>query len=155
MKKRGLLFILLGLLIISSPLYFIFKPKNCDTVGCFEAASKDCKRAKITVEEGDGITTSQYQIKGEKDNNCLINIKVKSVSAAFSESTKAQFEGKSMLCEIPKNELSRMSFEQMGANLDYCHGSLKEAMYEAVVKKLYNLVVKDMATVLQEVEKKL
>ena len=48
-----------------------------------------------------------------------------------------------------------MKFEKMGGNLDYCNGPLKEAMYDAVVKKLYNLVIKDMSTVLDEIERKL
>ncbi|MAG45482.1 MAG: hypothetical protein CMH63_01770 [Nanoarchaeota archaeon] len=155
MKKRGILIILIALLLILSPLYFVFKTDRCDTAGCFETAADSCDKAKILVEESEGTTTSLYTIKGKDDDNCLLNVEVKKVSPTFSEFTKNSFEGKEMLCEIPLNEFSRMSLEEMGANLDYCHGPLKEAMYEAVVKKLYNLVVKDMATVLEEVERNL
>ncbi len=154
MKKRGYIFILIGIIIILSPVYFIIKPKTCETAGCFEAAAAECKKAKILVDEA-GKSISEYTIKGEDDDNCILNIEVKEISSDYSQSTKERFKGKSMLCKIPVNEFSRMKFENMGANLDFCSGPLKEAMYDAVVKKLYNLVIKDMATVLDEVERKL
>lgn len=155
MKKRGILIILIAILIILSPLYFIFRPERCETAGCFETAADNCDKALILVEEAQGTTTSQYTIQGKDNDNCILKVEVKEVSSKFSESTREKFEDKEMLCEIPLNEFSRMPLEQMGANLDYCHGPLKEAMYEAVVKKLYNLVVKDMATILEEVERNL
>lgn len=154
MKKRGYVFILIGIIIILSPFYFLMKPKTCETAGCFEAAATECKKAKILVDEA-GKSVSEYTIKGKDDENCVLEIEVKKVSADYSESTKKRFEGKSMTCKIPQNEFSRMKFEKMGGNLDYCSGPLKEAMYDAVVKNLYNLVIKDMATVLDEVERKL
>ena len=154
MKKRGILFIVIGILIILSPLYFIFKPKTCETAGCFEQAASECKKARILVDEA-GKSILEYAIKEKDNDNCVLKIEVKEISADYSQSTKDKFEGKSMLCSIPSNEFSRMKFEDMGGNLDYCNGQLKEAMYDAVVKKLYNLVVKDMATVLDEIERKL
>ena len=154
MKKRGLIFIIIGILIILSPLYFIFKPKICETAGCFEQAASECKKAKILVDEA-GKSVSEYAIRGKEGDDCILEIKLKELSKDFSSSTKEKFEGKSMTCKIPLNEFSRMKFEKMGGNLDYCNGPLKEAMYDAVVKKLYNLVVKDMATVLDEIERKL
>ncbi|MBS3151106.1 hypothetical protein J4443_01865 [Candidatus Woesearchaeota archaeon] len=154
MKKRGYIFIIIGILILLSPIYFIFKPKTCETAGCFEAAATECKKAKILVDEA-GKSVSEYTIKSEEDENCLLEIEVKKLSGDYSQSTKERFEKKSMLCKIPTNEFSRMKFEKMGGNLDYCSGPLKEAMYDAVVKKLYNLVIKDMSTVLDEIERKL
>ena len=154
MKKRGYIIFLVGILIILSPLYFLFKPKTCETAGCFEVAAAECDKAKILVDEA-GKSISEYTIEGEEDENCVLKIQVKELSGDYSQSTREKFEGKTMLCEIPLNEFSRMKFEYMGGNLDYCHGPLKEAMYDAVVKKLYNLVIKDMATVLDEIERKL
>ncbi len=154
MKKRGYIIILVGILILLSPLYFLFKPKTCETAGCFEAAATECQKAKILVDES-GKSISEYTIEGEEDENCVLKIQVKELSGDYSQSTRDKFEGKSMLCKIPLNEFSRMKFENMGGNLDYCNGPLKEAMYDAVVKKLYNLVVKDMSTVLDEIERKL
>ncbi|MBI2105646.1 hypothetical protein HYT56_02295 [Candidatus Woesearchaeota archaeon] len=154
MKKRGYLFIFIGVLILLSPLYLVFKPKACDTAGCFEQAAAECKKAKILADDA-GKTISEYTIKGKDDEDCILKVEVKEVSSDFSATTRRQFEGKFMLCKIPRNEFSRMKFEAMGGNLDYCSGPLKEAMYDIVVKKLYNLVVKDMSTVLDEIERKL
>ena len=155
MKKRGVIFIIIGVLLILTPLYFILRPTQCETAGCFETAADSCDSATYVFKENDEITESVYKIKGGKDEFCELEVEVKSVSERFSESTKRQFENKAMTCFIPKEEFSRMTFEEMGANLDLCQGPLKEAMYEAVVKKLYNLVVKDMSTVLEEVERNL
>ena len=152
MNKRGLIVIIIGVLIILSIFYLIFNTKNCENVGCFEAAAVKCKKATIDIKEGDSI--SQYTIKGDKKNNCILQIKIKEMSA-LSQEIKQKFEGKSMLCEIPKNEFSRMKIEDMGSNLDLCHGPLKEEMYDVVIKKLYNLVVRDMSSILEEVERTL
>ena len=46
-----------------------------------------------------------------------------------------------------------MTFEEMGSDLDYCTGSLKEEMYGVLVKKLYKLVLDDLGLVLEEVER--
>lgn len=154
MKKRGYLIILVGILVILSPIYFLSNPKTCETAGCFEQAASECKKAKILVDDA-GKSISEYRIKGEDEDNCLLEIEAKELTGDYSQSVKEKFEGKSMLCKIPLNEFSRMKFEKMGGNLDYCNGPLKEAMYDAVVKKLYNLVIKDMSTVLDEIERKL
>ena|SRR3989344_5775508 len=151
MKKRGVIIIIIGVLLILSPFYGLIRPKTCDTAGCFEVAAAECKKAEFLFNDGDKTITS-YKIIGEEDDNCKLDIKIKEM-ISFSESTKKQFEGKKMTCLIPKEEFSRMKFEEMGGNLDYCSGPLKEAMYESIVKKLYNLVVKDMSAVLDEIEK--
>ena len=155
MKKRGVIFIIISVILVLTPFYFIFGPENCETKGCFETAADECSSTKYVFKEDDQITESVYKINGEEGDNCELLIEIKGVSDKYSQTTRMQFEGKSMTCLIPKEEFSRMTFEEMGANLDFCYGPLKEAMYEAVVKKLYNLVVKDMSTILDEVERSL
>ncbi len=151
MNKRGIIVIVIGVLIILSILFFIFNTKDCKTSGCFEKAALKCNKATIKVQEANG-SISQYTIKGDKGSNCLLHIELKKMSS-LSQEMKDKFEGKDMLCQIPKNEFSRMKIEEMGSNLDYCHGPLKEEIYDVVIKKLYNLVIRDMGSVLQEVER--
>ncbi|MBU2640012.1 MAG: hypothetical protein KKG75_04910 [Nanoarchaeota archaeon] len=144
-----LFLIVIGLLIS----YFIFwKSTNCEAVGCFEKAAAECKRAKIwTMEEGG--TETYYKIKGKSGDNCELYVKILKVGAETSAETTTSFEGTDMNCKIPLNKFSRMKFEEMGGDLDYCHGTLKEEMYGVLVKKLYKLVLDDMGLVLEEVER--
>lgn len=151
MNKRGLILIVIVILILTSIFYFSLHIKNCKTSGCFEAAALKCKKAIIKVREANN-SISQYTIKGEKKGNCILNIKLEKIGS-LSQEMQQKFEGKEMLCEIPKNEFSRMKIEDMGSNLDYCHGPLKEEIYDVVIKKLYNLVVRDMSSILEEVER--
>ena len=151
MNKRGLVLIVVIILILVSLFYFVFKTNECKTSGCFEDAALNCKKAEINVREANG-SISQYTIQGKESGNCLLNIKLEKIGS-LSEEMKNKFEGKDMTCNIPLNEFSRMKIEDMGANLDYCHGPLKEEIYDIVIKKLYNLVIRDMSSVLQEVER--
>ena len=151
MNKRGIILIVILILIFASILYFIFRTKECKTTGCFEEAAIRCEKASIKVREVNG-SISRYTIKGEEKDNCILHIKLEKVGSLSEEMTK-RFEGKDMTCSIPKNEFSRMKLEEMGADLDYCHGPLKEEIYDVVIKKLYNLVVRDMYSVLEEVKR--
>ena len=127
------------------------KSKRCETVGCFEQAAAECKKAKIWTLEGGGTETF-YKIRGKSGDNCELYVKILKVGDVSAEAT-ASFQGKDMECKIPLNRFSRMKFEEMGSDLDYCHGTLKEEMYSVLVKKLYKLVLDDMGLVLEEVER--
>ena len=152
MNKRGWLLIIVLLLIISSSVYLIFfKSKTCDTIGCFERAAADCERAKLWTVESGGTETF-YKIKGGDNDNCELYIKILNVAELDPETTE-DFEGKDMVCKIPLNKFSRMVFEEMGSDLEYCSGPLKEEMYEVLVKKLYKLVLDELGVVLEEVER--
>ena len=110
MKKRGVIFIIIGILLIATPLYFIFGPENCGTKGCFETAADSCNKAKYIFKEDDQITESFYQIKGDDGDNCELEITVRKISDKYSTSVKSQFEGKSMICLIQKETFSTMTF---------------------------------------------
>lgn len=153
MNKRGLILIVFLVIIILISSYFIFfKTKNCDTVGCFEQAAAECDRAKIYTEETGGTVTF-YKIKGDSGGSCELYVKIVETNAELDPETATVFKGKDMTCEIPANVFSRMTLEEMGSDLDYCSGSLKEEMYGVLVKKLYKLVLDDLGLVLEEVER--
>jgi len=151
MKKRGIIIIILFLLIIGSIFYFFLRIPRCDTSGCFEANAIDCKKSKIVLVEANG-SMSEYIIRGREGKNCVLDVKLLRIAGLSSE-LRNKFEGKEMRCNIPKNEFSRMRVEKMADNLDYCKGPLREEIYDVVIKKLYKLVVRDMNTVLEEIER--
>ncbi|MAG52357.1 MAG: hypothetical protein CMH62_00170 [Nanoarchaeota archaeon] len=153
MNKRLGVFVLIIVLGISIASYFFFfKSVNCETVGCFESAASQCKRAQIFTQEGGG-TLTLYKIKGvDNQRNCELYVKIEEVEEITPDIT-ASFQGKDMVCKVPVNLFSTMTLEEMGSDLDYCTGPLKEEMYSVLVKKLYKLVLDDMGLVLEEVER--
>jgi len=58
--------------------------------------------------------------------------------------TKTNFEGKSMKCLVPTNEISEKSINEMENTLSYCTGPLKEAIYEVIIKRMYSYFVKNI-----------
>jgi hypothetical protein len=152
MNKRGVTLLIFIILILIVGVYFtLFKTTACDTIGCFEQAASECKRAKISAQESGGTITF-YKIKGESKNSCEVYIKILETEE-LSPEVASSFQGKDMVCKIPLNKFSRMQFEEIGSDLDYCSGPLKEEMYSVLVKKLYKLVLDDMGLVLEEVER--
>jgi hypothetical protein len=150
-KRVVILVVFLAVTIVIANYFLFFKSTNCETVGCFEKAAAECERATLYTQEGEGTITF-YKIKGESKNNCELYVKITEVGE-LSPEIAVSFEGKDMTCNIPVNKFSRMTLEEMGSDLDYCTGSLKEEMYGVLVKKLYKLVLDDMGLVLEEVER--
>jgi len=145
--KKEVWIVLAGILIIIVGSFFMFKTKSCSNEYCFEEAISNCDKAKITLEEEGSVT--YYEIEGEEGNDCRIYIKLESLSSAGKNA--ALFEDADMICDVPKEEFSRMNTDEMMDNLDYCHGRLKEAIYEVTLKNLYGLVTRDMGNVLNEI----
>ena len=63
---------------------------------------------------------------------------------------KALFEGKDMTCKIPLNEVKQINFADLKGFVKYCHGSLKEAIYEQIIAKMYGLVIKNLDEILDK-----
>lgn len=149
--KKEVWYVIIGILIIIVVGWFIFKTKSCSDAVCFEEAARDCDKAKITVEDEVGSATF-YQILGKENGNCQLYIKIKKL-VDVSEENALLFKDADMTCNIPVSEFSRMKMDEMIDNLDYCHGRLKEAIYEVTLKQLYGLVTRDMGNVLKEINR--
>ncbi len=147
MKKEVWITIAVILVLIIG-IWLIFKTKSCDTVYCFENAIRDCDKAKITLDDESSIIF--YEIMGKEDGNCRLYIRVQKLTD-ISEENAELFKDADMVCDIPKDEFIRMGMDDMMDNLEYCHGKLKEAIYEVTLKELYGLVTRDMGNVLKEI----
>ena len=47
-----------------------------------------------------------------------------------------------MACIIPKGEVKE--FTEFRDILKYCHGTLKEALFEKIIKEMYNRIVRNL-----------
>jgi len=59
-------------------------------------------------------------------------------------------EGNSMKCKIPDDVT--ITLDEMENLLDYCHGSLKEGLYQIMLERLYALVVRDMSGIIDKAQ---
>ena len=142
---------ILYLLIITALIYGLFHygiiKKNCEqTEECFYQAAEKCKPAKLlTAKNGNYY---DYVIKGKRGNDCLINVKLKRMSPGSPLDQKELFEGKDMVCKIPRSELKETSFTELKGFISHCHGELKEAIYEQIITKMYGLIIQNMEEII-------
>lgn len=149
MDKKGPVVIILGLLFLSGFFYYFVLGKTCSDEACFDAAARQCRPATYLKSNNGNIF--RYEIMYSLTTNCKLEISVDEVSRNTPRDIAVLFEGKSMLCSIPKHAFSS-EFLKLNSALDYCHGTLKEAMYELMIQRLYDLAVKQMGDVILEIE---
>ena len=58
-----------------------------------------------------------------------------------------------MSCKIPKKELAATNFDNFDNLLSYCHGPLKEGLYEVIIQRMYSLVVSQLGDIVKEAQK--
>ena len=59
------------------------------------------------------------------------------------------FEGKDMTCKVPLSELEETDFAELKGFINHCHGSLKEAIYEQIITKMYGLIILNMEQIIE------
>lgn len=144
---------ILILLVIAAIIYGLFHygfiKKNCkQDQACFYEAAKKCKPAKlIAVKNGNYY---DYVIKGKRGSNCLVYIDLKKMAPGSALDLKALFEGKDMECRVPLSELEQTSFAELKGFINYCHGDLKEAIYEQIITKMYGLIIQNMDEIIEK-----
>ncbi|MBU4501630.1 MAG: hypothetical protein KKA79_03500 [Nanoarchaeota archaeon] len=143
---------LLYLIIIAAIIYGIFHygfiKKNCERdEECFSESAKTCWPTKlINVKNGNYY---DYAIKGKRGEDCLIYVKLDKIAPGTPIDMKGQFEGKDMHCRVPLAELETTDFKELKGFMQYCHGELKEAIYEQIITKMYGLVIQNLDEIIE------
>ena len=150
-KKRNIFFILIILVFLSLIFYYFgFMKTSCDSERCFETLSQDCSPLKYQRSINNNIY--KYTISRSLGQYCKVNIKFEKTSEGTNFETKERLEGKSMLCLIPKSELSLININEVENLLKYCTGQLKEGIYEIIIKKMYSIIISNLGEILGEVQ---
>tara|TARA_Y100000034_G_scaffold134372_1_gene202597 strand:+ start:2405 stop:2908 length:504 start_codon:yes stop_codon:yes gene_type:complete len=147
---------LIVIILIIAIWFFFFSniiKKNCSTIQCFDEQSIQCKPTKFTGIVDNNIF--KYTIKGSEGDNCKIKIELDKMGVGTPIELIDLFEGRSMECNIPQNRMKEVSINKMQDVINFCTGSLKESIYELVIKKLYGLVVQNMDEILEDIDKNL
>ena len=148
-KKRVIQFSLAIIVILIIIFYFGYK-NTCTTEECFNDAVKTCSPIKY-----DKLVTNniyKYSISRSIGSNCNIQVSLEKLSVGTDFNTKIKLEGKSMKCVIPKSDLEYLSINQVEDLLSYCTGSLKEGIYELIIKKMYSIIISNLGEVLGDVQ---
>jgi len=145
-KKRldlkAVIIILVILIIITSATYLLIYKKKCLNQSCFINSLWKCN--KITFLNAQENSTWYYSINGVSSGNCLVT--VKSINLKSDIETATALIGKSMECEIPR-ELSGSFMPE--SKIEYCHGLLKEALQDLIIKKMHLFIIQNIGQINQ------
>lgn len=123
--------------------------KTCKDDGCFDRSLRSCWWTVYFKEEDGNIL--RYDIVGPRSGGCLVTVKMERMKIGVRYELVEMFQGKEMKCVIPgDNEKSLWEMENL---LDYCTGPLKEAMYKLIMQRMYGLTVKNIGTIIEEIER--
>ena len=157
-KKRLELF---GRLALVGAVFFVlfivgyytgFLRQNCkDDVSCFEQRARACRPSDLVFVQDNNVYL--YSV-GSSIWDCTLHVTLKRVEEGAPQEFK-QLEGKKMTCVVPKKELDAFSFAQFDSYLHYCHGLLKEGLYEIILQRVYSNLVGQMGGILQQAEEAL
>ncbi|QQG38567.1 MAG: hypothetical protein HYS32_03095 [Candidatus Woesearchaeota archaeon] len=134
-------------IVIGATLGYYYRYTDCKSdVECFNSLAKQCKRAKVLkVQETNFYEFNSKGVNFLSFNQCLIDVKVIEVRSGDLEIIKL-FENTGMSCKISK-EQEIEDYTVMGSILKFCHGTLKEALYEKTIRELYGDVVRNLGNI--------
>lgn len=125
--------------------------KDCgQDKNCFQEYVKNCKPAQVAVIRNNNAYL--YAVGNQLGKTCEVNIKALRVDAGAPQEFK-NLEGKEMSCNIPKEQLAATNIDNFDNLLAYCHGPLKEGLYEVIIQRMYTLVVSQMGDIVKEAQK--
>jgi len=153
MKKEGTKKVLIVFIIFFIILAFFYYSglfrKTCSTEDCFDDALKKCQPIDYIRNTNNNIYL--YTIYRSTSDKCIFQVSLKSVAPGSDRDIKDLLEGKSMKCNVPKSILETTKIDEINNLLNYCHGGLKESIYELIIKKLYGLVIGNINEIRQVV----
>ncbi len=118
--------------------YTGFLRENCEQdIKCFEERARECRPSDVVVVRDNNVFV--YTV-GNSVGDCHVHVKLERVEAGAPADFQ-KLEGEKMSCAIPKGELDGFSLEGFDAYMTYCHGILKEGLYEIVLTRVYSTMI--------------
>lgn len=120
--------------------------ENCEQdVACFDERAQQCRPSDVVVSKDNNVY--QYMV-GSSVGDCHVQVTLQKVEAGAPVEFQ-NLEGKKMTCAIPKSELDGFSVGGFDKYMTYCHGLLKEGLYEIILTRVYSNIIGQMSDVLQ------
>ncbi len=148
MEKRSLIIAVVIVLVVFYGLFFVYK-KSCQTEECFNDALYKCKPAKFYSYRNNNLYL--FKISRSLFSECNLKVEVVKMAIGSEPDLVRLMEGKGMECKVPKDLV--ITLDKMENLLAYCHGELKEGLYQIMLERIYGLIVRDMSGIIKEAEK--
>lgn len=133
---------LVGIIITS---YFMITSVNkCDDSACFSQALVSCDKVSFVADKTESIF--YYQILGQKDNACQVNVRLLQIKQGTSELDKLR--NKEMICVLPLG-----SYSVPEENIQRCHGELREQIQEIMIQRMHSELVENLGSIKDELTK--
>jgi len=116
--------------------------KTCTDENCFNNALITCDKAFYVKDTTN--TLIQYKIIGRSGDSCNVNVKLLQVVKGSPE--LAAIEGKEMNCFTPFGALTVPE-----SNIELCHGLLKEAIQDMIIKRMHAQIVENLGKINEEI----
>lgn len=136
-RKRKIIYGVLAVAIALAAYYFFFYTKTCGNQQCFEDSMRGCKRASFITS---GNMTFQYTIKGTDKNQCVIEVLF--LKGEITNQDSLKLKDRTMNCYSEKGAVVVPE-----ANLDSCHGELKEELQTIIISKLHKYIVQNLGKI--------
>ncbi len=147
MEKRSWIITIVVIFVIVFSIAFIYK-KECDDDECFNKALAECEPTKYYGYKNNNLYL--YKIS-RSFGKCRLYVKIEKMAIGTEPDLIRLLEDKDMKCQIPKSVV--ITLDEMESLLNYCHGTLKENLYQLMLERLYALVIRDMSGIIKEAEK--
>ena len=129
--------ILIGLLVILWVWASFFYYVSCADDACFNDNLNTCHNAKYIKYSN---MTFYYEIQGRQKSNCIVSVRL--IEGDLNNQDSLELENKEMLCEIPYGMVIAPE-----ANIDNCHGLLKEGLQDLILSRLHSYIVQNLGKI--------
>ena len=127
--------LLLGYIFLFWSNYFYFR--NCQNTVCFSDYLKNCCSARFVTS---GTMQFEYKILGIQDKQCAVYVSL--IKGDLTNADSQKIIGTSMICLLPKGMITSPE-----AEMDSCHGILKEGLQDLIIGKMHNYIVQNIGDV--------
>lgn len=139
-KKKIIIFSGILIMVLVTAYFNFFSYKKCGDITCFNTNLARCSKAKFTNVAED--SSWLYVIKGSSKGRC--EVYVKSIDINIDDASG--IEGKDMVCYMPKGIVMPPE-----SDIDECHGLLKEAMQDLIIKQLHVYIVQNIGQIKESI----
>ncbi|MBU3924081.1 MAG: hypothetical protein KJ592_04135 [Nanoarchaeota archaeon] len=131
--KWFVVFILLAVLVWLVWISF-FEENVCTDWDCFNAHLESCEETRFV---GGREMIFEYDIIGEGDGKCVVNVKL--LQGELNNRDSIKLEGLDMDCVLPVGVVMLPE-----SDIGNCHGILKEGLQDLIIKKMHSYLVQNL-----------
>ena len=144
-KKELAIGVAIAIVILLSFLIFytFFYVKSVSSMEEFNQQLFNCNRASFVSEQTTAVWG--YEILGKTKGICEVDVKL--ISAKEGDSDIKSLEGKDMICSMPLGSTANPE-----ANLEVCHGLLKEEIQEVMIRNCHSQILANIGEINEELE---